>query len=392
MKKYIYVLLICSLMLAAALIFGGCGFDDEPMAQEASAEFPEQAEPAIPVPVMLEHQPQPLDAQELETHDLPEVAEQESYGATEPETIRLPIPDATITWPADMPKAPPVDPTGVWGYALEEYLAQFLPIFHNARFIETYWWSRWESDFSDFVERLPDDSNDPNRSRDYGVYFLFRNPMTGQRLEVNDVPYITHYTGTWYDYDGVRRQWPFLNISYSFELLYLDDSDIPALVIIGHHPLWFEPTWPTTLHLFRDGVFEFAGNISLSGASFFRSEDGRIFVGHFTPVAGMIHLCLLSINGEAATKRVLNSDGWTRAIFNYLTGEEFLQLCPEDGSAIRRDYWAYWEDPDFEGNHFEIRISYYLGFQVRAIEPQETMHEHLMERVSRRLRDEGLVG
>ena len=35
MKKCVYVLLICSLLLAAALMFGGCGFDDEPDVQMA---------------------------------------------------------------------------------------------------------------------------------------------------------------------------------------------------------------------------------------------------------------------------------------------------------------------------------------------------------------------
>ena len=108
MKKCIYILVICSVLIAAVLMVGGCGYDVEAMGS-VTAELAEQTESAPPE--ILEP---PHVVLEPEAHE-PLIQE----------------PPEPLNPPDELLFVPPIDPTGVWGDALEEYLAQFLSLFHN---------------------------------------------------------------------------------------------------------------------------------------------------------------------------------------------------------------------------------------------------------------------
>ena len=361
-------------MVLVVTMLASCGSSDVGVEPELPAELPTQDAYEPPA-----EEPVEIPPQELPELPLPEP----------PEPPEDPIP----TPPEEPTPTLPIDPTGIWGDALEEYLAQFLPLFHSAGDRESpryWWWTDWyPSDWWDFVEVT---SDDPDSRRpfygEYGVDFVFRNPMTGGRVEIDDdVPYLVHHSWTSEDDDGELRSWSAANIATHFELFFLDDTGIPKLLIYWNHPTWREPGVAISLHRFRDGSFEFVDYLSLwEWVGFYRAEDGSLLAGYGTTVAHMIDLRFLYINDEITTVPALSTDGWTGVILNHLTGEEFLQFCPDDRSRIGREYWftEEWRE--------ESRLEYYLGMSLEMIEPEEAMHEQLMKSVGQRLREAKLIG
>ena len=399
MKKCICVLLICGALFMFVLMIGGCGSD-----VEADVTGSVEVEGAELLDSVVEEHALETQAQEAaqrprrEPREVPrrEGPDTSAQGAGEQAAPELPEREQLSRRLSDLPPAPPVDPTGVWGGALEEYLAQYLPIFHNARHIEGVFDSIWLGNWSDFVERLPDDSGGRIWPQVYGTYFVFSDPMTGQRIEIDDAPFLTQRSGVLYDFYGVECIWTEVYIAHYFRLLYLDDSGIPYLVINwAVAPCVHYPGNLTTLHRFRDGAFEFVDDLSLwGGISFYRAEDGRLFIFHGSTVAGWIDLRSFRINdnGRIASAPALSIDGWPGTIINHLTGDEFLRYCPETNSMISREYGEYWENLGCARTFVQAQLSYYLGVPITRIDTQENVQEDLMERISRRLRDEGLVG
>ena len=386
MKKSVYVLLICCAWFMFALTIGGCGSDVEPEVQiAAEIAEPELSDSAI------EEQSLEVQAQDVVgqlRRELREVALRVTPDTPVVEASELPTYEPLRQQVGSYP-APPVDPTGVWGDALEEYLAQFLSLFHNAEDRDSPGdWARWgDADWWDFVEVLPDDPDLPRIFwAEYETNFVFRNPITAERLEGFDIPYLARHSVSMREYDGTIRSWTISLIATHFELFFLDDTDIPTLLIHWNTPIWLVPEWQITLHRFRDGSFEHVENLSLqANVSFHRAEDSRLFIEYHSVVARMIDLRLLYLYDEITTTPVLSTNGDRHeAIRNHLTGEEFLIFYP-DGGFIQREYWA-------SERFGEARLEYYLGVPITRIEPLYTMHEQLMERVSQRLRDEGLVG
>ena len=371
MKNRVYVLLICCTSFMFAFMIGGCGYDVKPDV-EVNVEFSEQAEPA-PKEIPQQH---PLEPPQPETPEPPIREQPEPPGPLEE------IPEEIIP-------VPPIDPTGVWGGALEDYLAQFLSLFHNAGDRDSpgdlAGWG--DADWWDFVEILPDDPDLPRTfEAEYETNFVFRNPITAERLEGFDIPYLARRSVSAQEHDGTIRSWTIALIATHFELFFLDDTDIPILLIHWNTPIWLIPEWPITLHRFRDGSFEPVETFYLqSSVSFYRSEHLGLLIEYHSVAAHMIDLRLLHLCDEITTVPVLSTSGGRPAtVLNHLTGEEFPIFYP-DGGFIQREYWL--------GERFpENRLEYYLGVPITRVEPHDTMHEQLMERVSQRLRNEGLVG
>ena len=294
-----------------------------------------------------------------------------------PQLPELPVP-GVLELPEQIP-APPIDPTGVWGEALEEYLAQFLPIFHNARYREPVeWrpWKWWESDWEDFVE-WHDGDWWLQENQGYGYTYFYRNPITGERILIDDVPYLNQRSGIWYDEDGENHVWSITEIATGFDVFYLDGSNIPYLVIYWDWPQG-EGAQSATLHRFQNGAFEFVKELSAGmSIGFYRAADGRLFIDYRSTVAHMLEMRLLHLNDEISIEPVLSTDGWTGTLYNHLTGEYFLQYA--DGSMR-------WEGLS-PGNRRENM----LGMPLTQIEPLEDLKTQLIENISAQLRAEGLV-
>ena len=369
MKNCIYVVIICSVLLATALIFGGCGNGVE-------AEVLGAVEVAEPELLDFATDEQPLEPQAQETAGQPrqvfrEVPRQDMFDAPTQDA-----PEQTVLGrPADML---PIDPTGVWGDALEEYLAQFLPIFHNARYEEWTWLSWWKSDGFDFIEWLPNISNTQSLDSEYGITFHFRNPMTSERILIDDVPFLTQRSGQslWHD----DRAWTRVFIAHRFNLYLLDETDIPVLIIRwALAPYYFYPGELITLHRFQDGEFVFVQDLSMwESVDFLRDEGGRLFIEYRTTVGPYVDLRLMHINEEITTEPALFAEGWG-LVRNYFTGEEFYESCPD-----RRQLQSF-------ETHDE-RLEYLLGIPLTRVEHLACITRQLMEQISARLRDEGLVG
>ena len=271
---------------------------------------------------------------------------------------------------------PPIDPTGVWGDALVEYLAQFLPIFHNVRLVNTgqgYW---WRADWYDFIEHLPIAAEIPPNLPygGYGYAFVFRDPMTGKRLAIEDTPFLNLRSGVRDD----GEIWSRTEIALGFRLLFLNNSDIPELIINWAVPPDAYRGGTATLHRFRDGAFEFVKELSTrEGVGFYRADDGRVFIrycGWILHRSG-VNLHLIYFNDEIITEPALVTDWQTRTMHNFFTGETF----------DRTPHWDISEPAD------EI-LGYYLGMPLSSVVTPENLRNQIMEQVSARLRDEGIVG
>ena len=266
--------------------------------------------------------------------------------------------------------------------ALVEYLEQFLPIFHNVRYEETVWraWqpdvSGWESDWSDFIEWY-DGYWSLLESTGYGYTYFYRNPITGECLAVDDVPYLNRRSGTWYNHNGESRAWSTTEIATSFDLFDFDGDGIPELVIYWNWPQ-DETAQSTTLHRFRNGKFEFVKELSQwMWIGFYRADDDRIFIDYRSTVAHMLEMRLMYLNDEITIKPALSTDGWTATLYNHLTGEYFLRYP---------DRSMRWEGLSTENRREEM-----LGMSLTRIEPMKTLQAQLIELTSARLRVNGLI-
>ena len=277
-----------------------------------------------------------------------------------------------------------IEPRVVWEEALVEYLEQFLPIFHNVRYEETVWraWqldvSGWESDWSDFIEWY-DGYWSLLENTGYGYTYFYRNPITGERLAVDDVPYLNQRSGTWYDNNGESRTWSITKIATRFELFDFDGTGIPELLIYWNWPQ-DETAQSTTLHRFHNDTFEFVKDLSeWMWIGFYRADDDRIFIDYRSTVAHMLEMRLMYLNDEVTIKPALSTyGGWPAAtLYNHLTGEYFLQY--PDGSM------------QWKGLTTENRREEMLGMSLTRIEPMKTLQAQLIELTSARLRVNGLI-
>ena len=261
----------------------------------------------------------------------------------------------------------PTEPTTAWKEALEKYLTQFLPVFHNVRYEELSWWSGWISDWSDFVERCDGDFW-PNHG--YGYTYHYRDPLMGERLVINDVPYLNQRSGSWYDDNGEIQFWSRTEIATGFELFDFDNTGIPELVIYWSVPTG-EPAQPATLHRFHNGAYEFVKEISSwELINFYRADNGMIFIDYISTVAHMLDVRLMQINDEIIITPVISTDGWTGTLYNHLTGERFLKYT--DGSMR-------WEGLSTENRQY--RREEMLGMSLTIIEPLEVLQNQLIKSI-----------
>jgi len=257
-----------------------------------------------------------------------------------------------------------------WEVALVEYLAQFTPIFHNVRYIETEWGSWWSSDWEDFVEWV-----DVFDGRGYGYSYIFRDPVTGERLMIDDTLFLNFLSGEWLDEEtGESQIWSRSEIATGFDLFDFDGSGIPHLIIYWSSPN-DEIAQSLTLHRFRNGTFEVGEDLEASmGASFLRSVYGdRLLISYGSTVASWIDIRLLHLNDEITTEPVLSTDGWTGMVHNHLTGEYFGRDEP----------WG-WFAGIYDGDSWEEILDTLLGFLVTRIEPMSEMQARITELVSSR--------
>lgn len=258
-----------------------------------------------------------------------------------------------------------------WEDALVEYLAQFLPIFHDVGRVASRWWPFmwWESAWEEFVYRFVEWGTDEfwemldRGDLGYEHEYIFQNSMTGERIFAPDVPYLR--------WNGFRNE-----IAIGFNLFDLNDRGVPYLVVYWDSP-YNDPFQSATLHRFRDGNFEFVKELaSGSWVSFYRGDDGGVFIDFMSTVAHMLDFRLMHLGDEIIITPVLSTDGWTGALYNHLTGEEVLRN-EDDGN---------WGELTSENRREGM-----LGMEFERIEPREDLRRQFTEIVSERLRREGLV-
>jgi len=259
-----------------------------------------------------------------------------------------------------------IEPAEDWENTLIKYLAQFSPIFHNVRYEETEWWSGWQSDWYDFVEWLGIGYLHLD-NHGYGYNYIYRNLITGERLVIDDTPFLNQRFGVWHDDDGELRQWSQTEIANRFDLFDFDESGIPTLVIYWSSPD-NEPFQAVTLHRFRNGTFEVSEEISeWQGVDFYRANDGRLLIRYYSTVAHMIEISTLHLNGEITIEPTISTDGWTSTVYNHLTSEVFERY--ELGGQII-------------GIEFDTHEGFYsalLGFSVTRVEPMTELQERITE-------------
>ena len=255
-----------------------------------------------------------------------------------------------------------------WEIVLAEYLAQFSPVFHDIRRVRIGMGLGWFSNWEDFIERI-----DISENHRYGYTYIFRDPITGERLMIDDTPFLNQRSGIWYNDNGESQTWSRTEIAARFDLFDFDGSGIPYLVIYWHSPD-NEPIEAVTLHRFQNGAYEFVKELSTyRGISFFRADDGRLFISYHSTVAAMIDIRLLCLDDEITITPVLSTDSWTGTVHNYLTGEYFGRDEPW-GRILGIDNTDSWEEMLVE----------LLGFSVTQIEPLTDLQARLIEYISAR--------
>ena len=313
--------------------------------------------------------------------ELPPPRPTEPLAQATPTPIATPAPPPT---PVSTPTPEPFVPEADWEYALVEYLAQYPLMFQNAVFRDEPWGSWWQSDWEDFVEVLVEEQRDERwqlEYRGYGYTFIFRDPITGERIEIDDVPYLNRRSGAQY-HDGVRHPWSHIEATTRFDLFDLTGDGIPSLVIYWNRVPWsYAPGMAVTLHQFRNGAFEFVEELSAwAGVGFFRAEDGRVFIEYGSTVAGWIDLHLFHLGNEIIIEPALTMDGWTRTVYNHLTGEYFEKDSPGSSQFVGID-------PSLD--RYALR-STLLGIPLTAIERMD-LQTQFMKFVSAQLRAEGRI-
>lgn len=281
-----------------------------------------------------------------------------------------PVIEQTPVSPFEPILTPSFEPSAAWEKALVEYLEQFWPIFHNIRYVETARRSFWRSDWYDFVERYEGDALLLENSG-YGYTYFYRDPITGERLAIDDVPYLSQRSGTWYDDNGESHTWLSTQIATHFNLFNFNNTDIPELVIYWSMPCPNNlPAQPATLHRFQNGAFEFAKELSMwESIGFYSTEDGRVFIEYQSTVAHMVDIRLMHLNDEIIIEPVLSTDGWTGTLYNHLSGEYFLRY--DDGSMRWKGLSST------ENKREEV-----LGISLMRIEPMKALQERFIELIS----------
>lgn len=277
------------------------------------------------------------------------------------------IPLPYILQPYEPVTLPPlIEPLPHWANPLVEYLSQFPPLFRNIGFREETWGSWWQSDWQDFVEVLVEHGSDEWREMEnhgYGYTFIFSDPLTGERIAIDDATYLDRIAGG----SGAK-------IAYGFGLFDLEDSGMPTLVIYWtRSPDSLYPGVIITMHRYNNGTFEFATQLSWwEGIEFYRCDNGRLFIEYISTVAHMIDLRLLHIDEIITTEAVLRTCGYsgpTGNVYNLLTDEYFAR----DVSL-----WAYF-DVD---SHAEL-LGALLGTPLTKIERMDDIQEQITNLIPR---------
>ena len=270
------------------------------------------------------------------------------------------------------------EPMEDWEFALVEYLSQYPPLFYNASFRNETWGSWWESDWRDFVEQS--DGWFYVQNPEYGCTYIFRDPRTGGRVKIDDVPYLRRNLDVaWHDFSGKHMRAP-IGIVNRFELLDLDGDGIPALVIYWGSPIPEDARYPffhsVTLHRFYDGVFEFVKEFSTWSVDFYRAEDGRLFVSYGNSSFVFLDFRLLHLSGEITTEPALSATEDGTRVYNHLTGEYFERY---------QDSGWFVGLTDIHGREL---FSALLGIPLAEVEKMDDVQRQMIRYISARLRNQ----
>jgi len=359
MEKSLILLFVLTVLV---LVATGCSSDAEPINDEPIADTEVPTSISTPMP------------------------------ATPPAPTPSPTPTPTVSptptsSPSQTPTStvPPLEPSEDWEIALVEFLMQFPPMFHNVRYEDHSWISYWISDWGDYVEELIvywSEEWHQAEQLGYGYSYIFRDIMTGERLIADDVAYLNQRSGKWLDDDGTQHTWSQVEIAGHFDLLDLDGSGIPVLIIYWTPSPHDQPFGSTMLYHFNNGAFELGAVLSdWDSINFYRTEDGRVFVDRLSPVASMINMVLLHLSDEITTEPVLSTDGWTGTVHNHLTGEYFERYDGTHSELIGIE----WRDS------IEEFLSALIGEELMKIERMETVQIQFIEFVSQQLRADGRI-
>ena len=186
--------------------------------------------------------------------------------------------------------------------ALEDFLGEMLPVFmRNGQ--------GWRS----FVQIHCHE----DRWGHYPEAFTYQDPITGQRVHINDMPYLTMIELR----DG--RTLP--AIATDFWLYDLDENDIPVLVVSWHtHKLGIADNWHIRFYRYINGSYQLAGNFQ-APFTLYRDQHGRMVAGIWTYDRLMRLDFIAFYDGELVREPIIEKLNWPYWQ-NHLTGEQIFEL------------------------------------------------------------------
>jgi len=197
--------------------------------------------------------------------------------------------------PSPDPSIPEFSPTSDWEIALVEYLTLYTPLFYDVRYVNYY------------LSGRPYVRSTLNEGFSGAPLYQFKCLIQGETVTMDDVPFLVPVSG----FDENNRVKDSVNIAAGFDLIDLDGSGIPMLVI--HWGAEAAPDFFThaTVHRFQNGTFERIGALnSWAGVTFYTNDGGEVFLRYWCTVARNIEYHTMHITDGVFTNVILITD-WT---------------------------------------------------------------------------------
>lgn len=338
-----------------------------------------------------------------ETLDVVEPQPSSEVETPMPEEV-LPVPYVPVEPEPDVPS---------WEVALEEFLSEFLPVFTAGTVEEMEWGQRGSSGWRRFLREYTFvDEAFPNQEL-FGFYFA--DPVTGEMVDSDTVPYIMMLQGELEDGD----EWSAEYIATDFFLYDMEQGDAPVLLIrwssVPGDPFGFESAFRYTNGTYEpvrvleeclwreeviDGVELFHFGPSVVRGLLAQDSEGRILVlgmGGAGGVESSAHILNLTDDGIRLEPVFWMRFGWVgepenefkfRLIVNEdITGEQ-ASLPEVDGEDVMFFPWDWmWGEGDMSPVPIPIMPDVTVAPLVRLVE----LEQRLAERVAANLLAAGRV-
>lgn len=269
-----------------------------------------------------------------------------------------------------------IESVGNWEVALEDFLSEFLPFFTSP----TTMWDDWEvGGWKRFVRPYRDDL-----WFEYGTEFAFYDPVTGNRVQIDDVPYlrqeIPHIASRHPEFGSWGAQ---VTIATDFTLYDLDSNGIPDVLISWESDVgWFasgDGGWELTVHRYIDGTYELVGGIWGPYALYLDDNREPIFL-RFTYNAGFMDADSIVFNDRRMDLvPIIERIEWERFYSHQI--DEYVAIDPFQFPVS--DWW--------EAFPTTIAVPGVPDGTWILIEQMAELQERLTETITQRLRAEGRV-